>query len=262
MGCRLLVRAAFCLAVLQANSCNTRLAPPITATTVPPSTHSAAASAHSAYDSRPTSAALTPFKRIPIGKNVWLEVQGVRRSVVLEAHVCLREGMLEQLLCCRGTKEHEAILSADLDARDIQKALLLAGAQPGSPVRYQPRFQPPSGSRIKVSLRYQDHGRSVVIPGQHWIRDLHTKKPLAVDWVFAGSYFTPDPDDPGRPPIFAANSGDVICVSNFQDALLDLPVNSSSDNSELEFEAFSERIPPAETRVTVVLEPQISQRGR
>ncbi len=64
-----------------------------------------------------------------------------------------------------------------------------------------------------------------------------------------------NPLEKDKPPLYAANSGDVICVSNFAEAMLDLPINSSKNNAELEFEAFTERIPPVGTPVTVILEP-------
>ena len=70
----------------------------------------------------------------------------------------------------------------------------------------------------------------------------------------------PDPDNKDRPPFYAANSGDVICVSNFESALLDLPINSPKDNSELNFEAHKERIPPLDTKVTIILEPVPDQK--
>lgn len=193
-------------------------------------------------------------KRVPAGKNVWLEIEGKQRRVAVEAIVCLREGYLEQLMCRRRTKEHEAILSADMDARDIHKALLLTGVEPGSVVKYEPKFQPPKGPRIKVTLRYEEKGKTVTVAAQEWVRDARTKKPLHYDWVFAGSQLL-ESADAGEPPVYAANSGDVICVSNFPDALLDLPINSPQDNSELVFEAFTQHIPPIETKVTVILEP-------
>ena len=40
-----------------------------------------------------------------------------------------------------------------------------------------------------------------------------------------------------------------------QPALLDLPIKSSKANSELAFEANTERIPPVGTKVTVIFEP-------
>src|SRR6516162_5060302 len=38
-------------------------------------------------------------KKAPMGQNVWLEIQGQKRRVVIDAYVCLREGLLEHLMC-------------------------------------------------------------------------------------------------------------------------------------------------------------------
>jgi hypothetical protein len=199
-------------------------------------------------------------KRIQIGKNVVLEIQGKKRRVIVNAYVCLREGMLEQLLTRKRTKEHEAILAADLDARHIHAALLGAQAEVGSTVKYkkvngQYRVFPPTGTRIKVTLQYKVKNQSVTVPARKWVRVIKTQKDLAHDWVFAGSVLYKDPLDPKGPPIYGANDGDVICVSNFDTALLDLPINSSKNNDELAFEAHTQRIPPVGTPVTIILEP-------
>jgi hypothetical protein len=193
-------------------------------------------------------------KKVAMGRNVRLEIQGDRRRVLVDAYVCLREGQLEQLLCRKYTKEHEAILAADVDARNIHKALVLAKAEPGSVVRYQPKYEPATGSAIKVTLQYEDKGKLVTVPAQQWVRDSKTRKDLEHNWVFAGSQLL-DPMEKDQPPIYGANSGDVICVSNFEDAMLDLPINSPKDNADLAFEAHTERIPPLETKVLVILEP-------
>ena len=50
------------------------------------------------------------------------------KRVLMASEVCLREGALEVFLCKKNTKEHEAILRADYDARLIHELLLLAGA--------------------------------------------------------------------------------------------------------------------------------------
>jgi hypothetical protein len=200
-------------------------------------------------------ASAVPAKKVEVGKNVFLEVQGDKRRVLVNAYVCLRQGMLEQLMCRKQTKEHEAILAADVDAQKIHAALLLARAEPGSPVKFIPKFQAPKGQTIKVTLQYEDNGKTVTIPAQKWVRNVQTRKDLTYDWVFAGSVLIPDPLDKARPPYYGANDGDVICVSNFDTALLDLPINSPKDNAELAFEAHTERIPPVETPVVVILEP-------
>ena len=59
----------------------------------------------------------------------------------------------------------------------------------------------------------------------------------------------------GQAPTYLANSGDVISLSNFDCSLLDLPVRSSADNASLSYEAFTDRIPPLETKVQVYLVP-------
>jgi hypothetical protein len=207
----------------------------------------------------PPAPAAAPAKKVEVGKNVFLEVQGDRRRVLVNAYVVLRQGQLEQLMCRKRTKEHEAILAADVDAQRIHAALLLTRAEPGSPVKFVPKFEPPRGTTIKVTLQYHDQGKTVTVPAQKWVRDIKTSKELGVDWVFAGSVLIPDPLDKTRRPFYGANDGDVICVSNFDTALLDLPINSSKDNADLAFEAWTERIPPAETAVTIVLEPVLGK---
>lgn len=199
-------------------------------------------------------------RRAELAKNVFLETQGDQRRVVVNAEVCLREGQLEQLLTRTKTKEHESILVADVDARDIHKALLATRAEAGSPVKYEPMYIPASGTRIKVTLRYEKGGKQVSLPAQQWVRNAKTGKDLDNDWVFAGSRFFQDPDDKNKPPYYLANDGDLICVSNFETALLDLPIKSPKDNADLVFEAHTNRIPEKGTKVMVVLEPILEKK--
>lgn len=194
-------------------------------------------------------------KKVAAGKNVYLEIQGDQRRVLVDAYVCLRQGQLEQFLTRKRTKEHEAILAADVDARDIHTALILAGAEAGKPVQFRPKYKPAHGGAIKIFLEYDDRGQKVRLPAQKWIRNAKTKKDLDHDWVFAGSHLIPDPLDNTKKPYYAANDGDLVCVSNFDTAMLDLPIVSTKDNDDLNFEAHTERIPPLETRVQVILEP-------
>ncbi|MCI0683365.1 MAG: YdjY domain-containing protein [Gemmataceae bacterium] len=210
-------------------------------------------------DPRPK-ASTAPAKKVNVGKNVSLEIKGDERRVVVDALVCLRQGMLEQFLTRKRTKEHEAILVADVDAREIHKALILAGAEPGSPVKFVPKYEPARGTVIKVFLEYEDaEKRPQRLPAQHWIRSIKTKKTLEHDFVFAGSVLIQDPFDQTKPPFYAANDGTVICVSNFESALLDLPIMSTKDNDDLFFEAHTESIPPLETPVRVILEPVLKK---
>jgi len=195
-------------------------------------------------------------RKVQVGDKpgVWLEVAGPNRRVLIEAEVVKREGELEEFLCRSRTKEHESILKADIDARDAHKALLLAGAESGAPVQFAPVYKPASGSKVKVSVRLTgEDGKVSEIPGKSWVRNRKTGKELDSDWVFAGSKILDDMNMPGR-KVYLANDGDVICLSNFDTAMLDIPVASSKDNANLDFQAWTERIPKLGTKVVVVLE--------
>jgi len=192
--------------------------------------------------------------KVPVGPNVLLEVDGEARRVWVSGEICKREGPLEQFLCRAGTKEHEAVVSAEIDARDLHKALLLARAEPGSPVTFQPVYKPASGSTIRVEVVFNKDGKKVNLRAQDMIRDMKSGKALSQEWVFAGSRMVPDPLDKNKPPYYMANDGDVICVSNFETALLDLPIKSSKDNADVQFEAFTENIPELKTKVAIMLE--------
>jgi hypothetical protein len=193
-------------------------------------------------------------KKVEVGKNVFLEIRGGKRRVLVNAYVCQQKAPLEQLLTRKLTKEHEAVLAADVDARHIHAALIAAGAAPGHPVQYQP-YKPATGTVIKVFVRYKDKdNKEVTLPAQKWVRHARTKKDLEYDWVFAGSRLDPPPE-PKLPPLYEANSGDVICVANFDTALMDLPIASTQADAELEFEANADRVPARGTPVTVILEP-------
>jgi len=202
-------------------------------------------------------------KRKLIGKNVYFETQGDVRRVVISATVCLREGQLEGLLTRRGTKEHEYILVMDADAKLVHAGLIGAGAKAGSPVRFEPKYMPASGTVIKVMVRYTDKdGKTVTRPAQEWMRDVRNKKDMPHDWVFAGSHFVQDPEDKDKPPYYLANQGDVICCINMPGAMMDLPIKNSNSDPGLGdrvYDAHTERIPKMGTWVEVILEPVLDK---
>lgn len=178
-----------------------------------------------------------------------------QRRVHLVTQVCLREGQLEVLVCKANTKEHEAILHVDLDARDIHTSLIAAGAKPGTPVKFVPEYKAATGDTIRVTLTYVKDGKlQMSKPAQSWIQHVKTKKDMEHDWVFAGSRFFKFPDEPDRPPYYCANNGEIISIANFSDSMLDLPVKSSKEAAELGYVANKERIPPLKTKVIVTME--------
>ncbi len=87
--------------------------------------------------------------------------------------------------------------------------------------------------------------------------ELSQPREMKADWVFAGSGFFTD-EDSGK-KYYLAEDGDLICVANFGGAMIDVAMPSSAEGSELNFEAFTERIPPKGTPVTVELIPVTSE---
>lgn len=184
-----------------------------------------------------------------------------RRRVLFVGEVCLRDGPLEVLVCKHGTKEHESILRTDIDARFLHAALIAAGAKPGAPVQFvdpktgEPDYQPAKGDKVAVKVHYQRKGKTDTVTAQEWIKDSRSGKPMTHQWVFAGSRFVKHPEDPNAPDYYTANNGEVICISNFPDSMLDLPVEVTMDNEELHFEAWTDKIPPLRSKVWVIMEP-------
>ena len=183
------------------------------------------------------------------------------RRVLIASEVCLREGQLEVFLCKLRTKEHEAIVRTDMDASLIHAALLAAGGVRGKPVQYsnpttgEPDYKAATGGKVNVSVHYTLKGKSFTHPAQDWIQDVRTKKAMTHNWVFAGSRFVKNSDRPNDPDYYCANNGEIICVSNFPDSMLDLPVEIGKDDGNLNFQAFTEKIPPKTSKVWVILEP-------
>jgi hypothetical protein len=193
------------------------------------------------------------MKRLMPEYDVWIDPKNKR--VVMDGTVVLREGQLEMFACPKGTKEHEAIVAVDTKAYSVHAGLLAVGAEVGTPVQFQPEYKPATGTEIDIELVWRDAAGNVQrARAQDWIRNVQTGKAMALPWVFAGSGFWVDEADGQR--YYLAEQGDFICVSNFPSAMLDLPVESSQDNAQLVYEAFTEHIPPLGTRVRMVLTPK------
>jgi hypothetical protein len=204
----------------------------------------------------PAAAAPAPAPEIepgwrPLGRSLWFDPDA--RRLIIRARVVLREGALEHLLCLKGTKEHEAILATDAQPRQIHAGLLLTGAEPGHPVRFVPRFEPPAGTPIAIELRWKAAGETRRADARRWVKDERAGKPLSEGWVFAGSELFKD--EATKKTLYAADEGDLITVANFGSAILDLPLASSANNAERVFTADPAQVPPLGTPVLMVLRP-------
>jgi hypothetical protein len=196
------------------------------------------------------------MQRLAPDCEAWLDLK--HRRVVLRGEIVFREGPLELFACPKGTKEHEAIIVCPTKAHVVHAALLALGAEPGHPVAFRPDYRPAEGAEVEVTVFWTDaHGKQQRARGQDWVRDAKTGQALDAPWVFAGSGFWKD-EATGQNH-YLAESGDLICVSNFPSAMLDLPIASSQSNESLMFECFTERIPPIGTKVILTLTPKHPQ---
>jgi hypothetical protein len=210
-----------------------------------------------AADPEPPAAVAGPdahpeLRRLSQTDEIWLDLPGKR--VVVGGRIALAEGEIEVFACPKGSKEHEAIVATLCPARLVHAGLLAIGLEPGNPVSFDPEYVPAKGPQVAVLVRWKDvDGAWQERPAQELIRNTKTGEPLAADWVFAGSGFWRDPADGTEH--YQADGGDMICVSNFPGAMLDLPIESSDANEALLFQAFEGRVPPAGTAVELILTP-------
>jgi hypothetical protein len=264
-------------------------------------------------------AVVEPDQPVPLNPQGTVLIDRKDKRLLLKAKVVLREGILEMFLCKAQTKEHESILAIDSDAFIIHAGLQVLGAEPGSPVRFDEKFHPPTGPRIDIWVVWTDaEGKEHREKAQSWVRNVTRRyyeqpvsdlpagvnldpdgelrydaknkvliwfgpmtekqrdellamsrkadyraaiesffkesqsKALEAEWIFGGSGFYTQKDGTQW---YQAEAGNLICVSNFSDAMIDVSVESSASNDARLFEPYTERIPPLGTPVTVELVP-------
>lgn len=183
---------------------------------------------------------------------VWIDRD--RARVYADGYIAMNQGPLEMFACPAGTKEHESIVATLGRASEIHAGLLAIGAQVGTPVNYNPKFVPATGQRIRIWVCYFDQdGEFKVVDARDWIQDIGTRETLKEDWVFAGSFIYEDPTDNRK--YYQGDIGDMICVSNFTTATLDIPVLSSAETDRLQYIPNTPQIPKPDTPVRLILEP-------
>lgn len=257
----------------------------------------------------------------PLNEQKTVLLDKVGKRLVLKGEVCLREGVLEMLVCLKRSKEHEAIFAVDTKAQIVHAGLLALGFEPGTPVEFVPEYKPATGPVVDINVSWVDadgkahkHQAQELVRNsvrRYWVQKLDNTpidlklpedgdlrydekrqellwygpmndkqrdaalklsadagyqkaikefykstqvKTLDADWVFAGSTFYVDPESNQR--FYQAEAGDLICVANFATATIDLAVPSSAANEQLLYDAYTDRLPPNGTRVTIELKPR------
>lgn len=185
---------------------------------------------------------------------VWLDMNN--KQVVVAGRVCFRDGPLEMFACPERTKEHESVISTHSNAEIIHTGLLATGAVPGKPVSWDPEFVAPSGPVVKITAVWSEDGKRVERSAQSMILDARTEESMEYSFVYCGSKVWSDPDFPQYRE-FQADAGDLVCVSNFSSALIDVGTESSQSTGGLMFQANPDMIPVLGKPVLLFLKPEI-----
>ncbi|MEL7473052.1 MAG: YdjY domain-containing protein [Planctomycetota bacterium] len=124
---------------------------------------------------------------------------------------------LEVIVCAPDSKEHEALVMADVRASHLHAALLLLGAEPGAPGRWSRadaklRAEPPTGRRVRVELIAEG---ALPVPPSAWMRpEFGGSAPPETAWVFAGSLVA-DRDQDGLDEYAADRTGLLVGLHSF-----------------------------------------------
>ena len=201
--------------------------------------------------SRPVSAYLPGNRAGRRIRSGCVRIDWQRPQVELDGEVVLREGPLELLACSPGTREHESIVAVAARPLHIRQALGLIGLEAGRPCTYDAagdRWLPAAGDRLVIEVRYQTPGGTRTVNVWEWMIDTkHGERPALREWVFCGSRML-------RENVFAADAdGAVVCVVDFDTALIGLAETHSADNALLWVAANPEEVPPAGSPCTLLI---------
>jgi biopolymer transport protein ExbD len=205
-------------------------------------------------------AAKTPAEDVVIKTLPGIIVDTKAKEVRLAGTVCLQKGPLELFVCSPGTREYESVIVVKAKPSHVTFALALLGLAPGRP-GYMTEggvFSPPAGAVLDIIARFSlektENGvkRTEVreVPAWRFLRPAGSDRPLdrPVEWVYVGQAS----DDALRA---ADREGTVICLSNFVEAVIDVPFQSTSVNADLLYQADFDTVPPKGTPVELIIRP-------
>jgi hypothetical protein len=151
-----------------------------------------------ASTSAPTSAPIASAVEVHLANG--LSINQISGEVMVHGKVAIRQGFLEQLVCCKGTREHESLIVVNVAASHIHAALLAVGAHAGHPGIWSRdtstandlKLEPPAGDLVSVRVEYVSDGVTHRHDLGEWIEDARHQDQFKSIFVFAGSHFEPD----------------------------------------------------------------------
>ena len=185
-------------------------------------------------------------------------------EVLVKANVALRQGFIEQLVCFKGTREHESLVVVNVAASNIHAALLAVGASAGHPGIWSRdkatvndlKVQPPAGDLVSVQVEFVMNGVTRRCDLGEWIEDArHQEKFNSASFVFAGSHF--EPDGRGGQRYTADVTGSTVGLVTFGDELIAYAqvIPDQAEISQPRWQAHTALIPPEGSDVVLILKP-------
>ena len=182
-------------------------------------------------------------------------------EVLVRGQVAIRQGFLEQLVCFKGTREHESLVVVNVAASNIHAALLAVGASAGHPGIWSRdkntvndlKLQPPAGDLVSVQVECVLDGVTRRCDLGQWIEDARHLETFNSSFVFAGSHF--EPDGRGGQRYTADVTGSIVGLVTFGDELVAYAqvIPDQADIATPNWQANTARIPPEGSDVVLIL---------
>jgi len=184
------------------------------------------------------------------------------KRIEMDGKFCLTEGPIELLVCAKGGKEYESVISVEANPEILHFCLLLLKLKPGET---GPKFQGdpdrvPTGSPVVVRVRWKDKDGVKTVRAEQLCWNMIDKRTmLKTPWVFVGSKKVKDPDT-GKTVYWANVEKSLITVFRDPFAVLDLPLSLGADDDA--YAVNKQLVPARETPCTVILTPAEKVRPR
>ena len=211
--------------------------------------------------SAPTSAPITSAVEVHLANG--LSINQSAGEVMVHGKVAIRQGFLEQLVCFKGTREHESLIVVNVAASHIHAALLAVGAHAGHPGIWSRdkstandlKLEPPAGDLVSVRVEYVSDGITRRNDLGEWIEDARHQDQFKSIFVFAGSHF--EPDGRGGQRYTADVTGSTVGLVTFGDELIAYAqvIPDQAEISRPRWQAHTALIPLEGSDVVLILKP-------
>ena len=182
------------------------------------------------------------------------------REIRFPAKVNMAEGLIEYIFILQKGKIHEALLTTSIVPTDLSLAFTLLRYTPspelfseinetGHPIGIYPEVPilVRASARIAMEVEWNDNGTNRRLPINEWLQD--NMKDVALTpgpWLYTGSTFAEGKFVPEL-------TGDIASIKLDSYAMINYP-GADNDQGVVWF-AFSKRVPPVGTNVTLIITP-------